>query len=537
MKHSLMMMAGVATFGAMNATQTMAETKDSRPNIVVILADDLGSGDVSFYRDNFMKQKAVVRTPNIDALAEGGMWFTDGHSSTSLCAPTRYAIMSGKNNYRSFAPWGVWNSYFEGAIKPGQMTIGAVASKAGYESAFIGKWHLGLNFAKRDGKGYYRGNDKDPKDLNSIANFYEIAYGGPKDLGFTYSYALPTGVQGPLYMAYENEKWAPFKEDSKLIAYNETTAVDGDTILEKDRQDLIDDGLKLTGKLTISDKGPGMGDSNWRTSEIPEIISTKAVNFINENAGKNPFFLYYCSPSVHRPHIPPVEFDGVKIAHTTPSRHLDILKVLDLEVKRIVDALKANNVYEDTLIFFIADNGGLTWQVPGTMKSGHRPSGNYRGAKSAPHEGGHRIPFIAHWPKEIKPGSFSDELVITHDLMATMAKIVGTELTEEESLDTNNILPVLLGEDDYNPRKFLISQSGATFEVMFREDGWKLIVQCNHELTKWEPIALFNLNDNTAENEKENLIHHPEYQEKVKHLFNRYKEVRADGRRTAPINK
>ncbi len=524
MKPFIAMMMGCAL---VLAGESAAAT---RPNIVVILADDIGSGDISYYRNHFMDQKPVMETPNIDALAKNGMWFTDAHSSTSLCAPTRYAIMSGNNNYRSPAPWGVWNSYFEGAIKPGDSTIGTVARDAGYATGFIGKWHLGLNFKRLDGKGYYRGNDKDEKPVP--ADMTQIAYGGPKDMGFEYSYALPTGVQGPLYMAYENEKWAPFEKDSELICVNNETCRDPETVTEEDLK-----ALDIKGPLTISDKGPGMGDSNWDTSRIPDLISGRAVKFINEHANRKPFFLYYCSPEAHRPHMPPAEMDGVKICGTEPSRHMECIKVLDLEVKRITDALKANGVLENTLFIFTSDNGGLTWQVPGTMESGHQPSGNYRGAKSAPHEGGHRVPFIAHWPGKIKAGSFSDELVIAHDIMATMAAVMGVKLTDKDSLDSMNILPVLLGEKKIYKRDYLIWQAGATTEVMYRDGAWKLIIQSNHQLTKWEPIALFNIAENPAENEDQNLIKNPEYRDKVQAMFKRYMQIREGGERTAPLTK
>ncbi|MGJ8640983.1 MAG: sulfatase family protein [Opitutaceae bacterium] len=501
----------------------------AKPNIIVILADDVGSGDISFYRKQFMSGKPVIETKAIDSLAEGGMWFTDAHSSTALCAPTRYAIMSGKNNYRSFAPWGVWNSFYEGAIKKGDTTLGTVARDGGYSTGFIGKWHLGLNFEKLKGNGYYRGNDRSEQVAN--ADMTEIAYGGPKDMGFDYGYALPTGIQGPLYLAYENEKWAPLDPDSKIIAYNTKNAKDPATVTQKDK-----DELEVVGNLTISDKGPGMGDSHWDTSQIGEILARKASDFIDANSGDDPFFLYYCSPHAHRPHIPPVEMFGEKVYGTLPSRHLEIVKVLDLEVQHIIEALKRNGEYENTLILFSADNGGLTWKVPGTMESGHRPSGLYRGAKSAPHEGGHRVPFIAHWPAKIKAGQFSDELVITHDFMATVAKIAGTQLTDEESLDSTNILPILLGDKNYNSRDSLVMQAGASFEVMYRVGDWKLIIQSNHKLDKWEPIALFNLKSNTSENESKNLLNHPEYKSRAQKMYRDYMRIRESGVRTAPIN-
>jgi arylsulfatase A-like enzyme len=170
------------------------------------------------------------------------------------------------------------------------------------------------------------------------------------------------------------------------------------------------------------------------------------------------------------------------------------------------------------------------------MESGHTPSGKYRGSKSAPHEGGHRIPFFVSWPNKIKAGSVSDEVVITHDIMATMAKVVGAELTDEDTLDSMNFLPILMGEKDYNSRDSLIWQAGASFQVMYREDNWKLIIQSSHKLDKWEPVALFDLKSNLVENEKQNKIHNPEYQGKVKSMFNTYMETRKSGVRTAPVN-
>ena len=170
------------------------------------------------------------------------------------------------------------------------------------------------------------------------------------------------------------------------------------------------------------------------------------------------------------------------------------------------------------------------------MESGHRPSGTYRGAKSAPHEGGHRVPFIAHWPDRIKAGRMTDELIITHDLMATIAAIMGTKLSDEDTLDSNNILPILTGDKRYISRDRLVWQAGATHEVMYREGDWKLIIQSNHNLDKWEPIALFNLESNLGEDEKLNLLKHPEYEGRAKAMFNRYMRTRNSGERTAPVN-
>ena len=212
----------------------------SPPNIVVIMADDLGLGDISFHVRSIQNKVPVVETPAIDELASHSLWFTDGHSATALCAPTRYAVMSGNNNYRSYAPWGVWSTFGESAFKPNHATLGTVVRDAGYHTGFIGKWHLGGDFYIPGSDAFYRG----PKngDLTGKVDMTRFVSGGPRDCGFDYDFTTPCGIQGPIYLLYENQEWSPIADDSQIIFLNEDTAVH-----PKD----------------ISDKGPGLGDSQW----------------------------------------------------------------------------------------------------------------------------------------------------------------------------------------------------------------------------------------------------------------------------------
>ncbi len=213
-----------------------ATAADAKPNIVFILADDLGLGDVSFYNRKILNKEPYVETPNIDALAEQGLWFTDGHSATALCAPTRYAVMSGNNNYRSYAPPGVWSTFAPSAFKKGEVTLGTVVRDAGYQTGFIGKWHMGGDFYIPGTQKIYRG----AKSGNLIGKVDVSRWidGGPKYCGFDYDFTTPCGIQGPMYLAYENQSWYPLGKDSKLIFFNEETA--------KHPKD-------------VSDKGPGPG--------------------------------------------------------------------------------------------------------------------------------------------------------------------------------------------------------------------------------------------------------------------------------------
>ena len=243
----------------------IAATSDAaeRPNIVVIMADDLGLGDVSFHVRTIQKQKPLVETPTLDALASQSLWFTDGHSATALCAPTRYAVMSGNNNYRSYAPWGVWSTFGESAFKKGHATLGSVVRDAGYRTGFVGKWHLGGDFRIPGSDEFYRGRKNG--DLTGKVDMARMISGGPKDCGFDYDFTTPCGIQGPIYLLYENQTWSPLAEDSQIVFLNKQNAIDPNN---------------------VSDKGPGLGDSNWNAREIGKRLSAKAVDFIKDAAGK-----------------------------------------------------------------------------------------------------------------------------------------------------------------------------------------------------------------------------------------------------------
>lgn len=311
--------------------------RTKRPNIVFVMADDLGLGDVSFHARHIQKKKPLFETPTLDDLASQGIWFTDGHSATSLCAPTRYAVMSGNNNYRSYQPVGVWSMFGKSAFAQGHATLGTVVREAGYRTGFIGKWHLGGDFRVRHGKAIYRGSEKG--DLSDKVDLTQMIGGGPKSCGFDYDYTTPCGIQGPNYLLYENGEWAPIDEESEIVHLNQQT---------------------IKNPMDLGSKGDGMGDSHWDAKRLGKLLSAKAVSFINANSNRDePFFLYYCSPMVHRPHVPPHEFDGKKIRGETPTPHLDMVLDLDMQVKRIVDALKSNGEYQNTLFVLSSDNGGL----------------------------------------------------------------------------------------------------------------------------------------------------------------------------------
>jgi len=471
---------------------------ENRPNVVVILADDLGLGDISFYVQTIQNKTPVVETPALDSLASNSLWFTDGHSATSLCAPTRYAVMSGNNNYRSYAPWGVWSTFEKTAFKPGHATLGTVARDAGYKTGFIGKWHLGGDFLIPGQTEFYRG----PKngDLTGKVDLTRWISGGPNDCGFDYDFTSPCGIQGPLYLLYENQTWSPLAADSQMIYLNEDTAIH-----PKD----------------VTDKGPGLGDSQWDSREMGQRLSAKAVDFITDASHDGrPFFLYYCSPMVHLPHCPPKFFDGKKIMGQTPTNHLDMLLDLDMQIKRIVDALHATDEYDNTLLIITSDNGGLADQPAG--KKGHQSNGGWKGNKNSPLEGGHRVPFFAVWPGQITPG-ITEELVSNQDIIATLAALVGTKLTNNQALDSNNLLPLFTGKGLFKKRNIFLQQAGSQCEVMIRETPYKLIMQSDQKRTHFTPLKLFNLQNDPHEDA--DLLGMPDYQLIMQSLLSKYKNT------------
>ncbi len=478
-------------------------TAGEKPNVIVVLADDIGVGDISFYRSMHSDQ-IILETPNIDALAKQGMAFTQAHAPAALCAPSRYAIMSGNSCYRSSFPWGVWGPYEKSPIKPDQLTLGKLMKQAGYQTAFLGKWHLGGDYLRKDDPTViYRGPRNKPELDVDITRIIE----GPMEKGFDYSLTFPAGIQNVPYAVYENQEWMPLKEDSE-IGY-----------ISQENMSKI--GVKL-------DKSEGLGDLNWDPHDMGPLLVNKAVDYINKHANQeDPFFIYYCSQAVHLPHTPPEELNGIKIAGTTPSRHMDMIKELDVQMGMLVETLKAQGIYENTLIIFTSDNGGLLRKE--TLNSGHKPSDIYRGGKNTAFEGGHRVPFFASWPGTIEPDQLSGEPVLGLDIMGTLAELTGQQIPDNQAMDTYSLMPMLLNKDQAMGHAHLMLQAGTGKEVILIRDGWKLIMQVDKKDKSDRiriPIALYDLNDNPQEEESKNLIASKEHQELVMEMFAMYNTLR-----------
>lgn len=485
-------------------TSVQIAIAQDNPNVIVVLADDIGVGDISYYR-KLNSDNIIVETPTIDKLAKKGVLFKNAYSPAALCAPSRYSIMTGNHSYRSYAPRGVWGSYQQSPIEKNQLTLGTLMQQAGYKTSFFGKWGFGMDFARKDNPNQtYRGPRNKPELDVDITKVIDR---GPQQNGFDYSYMYPAGIQDAPYAVYENGLMTPLNKDSKIVQ-----------ITQKNMDKI---GFKL-------DKMEGLGDSYWNPFNASNLLINKAVNFIDKNSkSKKPFFMYYCTQAVHKPHTPSKEINGTKIAGTTPSKHLDMVKELDIQIEMLIKALKKKGVYHNTLIIFTSDNGGLL--IPETIKSGHKSNDIFRGGKNQAYEGGNRVPFIIHWPDKIKKPLIANQPILGLDILGTLAGLTNQHVENNQAMDSSNLLPILIEGKDIQPHPYLMTQSGTGKEVMITENGWKLIIKIKNEdtfITNQKLIALFNLNDNPSEIEKQNLINNPVYKEKVTYLLNRYNQTR-----------
>ncbi|QBG46772.1 sulfatase [Verrucomicrobia bacterium S94] len=486
--------------GIGTAVLLCAVLANGKPNVVLVMADDIGLGDISFYQRSKGRKVPTVETPNIDRLIAEGMHFTDAHSPASLCAPTRFSMLTGNYSYRNHKPFGVWKPEEKSGIdKGGFTTIARLAKAGGYQTAFFGKWGLGSSWLRY------------PIDWKKLS-------GGALHFGFDYALELPEGIQNIPFAFYENQVWMKLADDSVI------TEIDADQTHYSTSKKHLDRG--------------GIADSNWDPTLAGPMLAEKAVAYISTHAAA-PFFIYYCSQAVHIPHAPPEELDGVGIRGTTPGKHGDMIKELDVQVGMLVRALKEAGVYNNTLFVFTSDNGGLSWDKD-MKKAGHNTSNGLSGSKGSIMEGGHRVPFIAVWPGKIKAGSVCDEPIVSHDMVATVATLAGRPVDRNLIKDSLNLIPVFQGRKPAERHTVLMHQQSGGPCWAIREGDWKLILKAAENVPDFkfkpekllepgvmQPFGLYNLKHDLAE--KNNLIRNPEYKSKIQSMAQRCFELRKTG--------
>ena len=467
------------------------------PNIVYILADDLGYGDVSAYNES-----GRIATPHIDQLARQGLRFTDAHTSSAVCTPTRYGILTGRYNWRSTLKQSVLSGYSRALIAPERLTVAELLQLNGYHTAFVGKWHLGWDWAFAGDS-----DNRDQLSSNPSVDFAQPIKNGPTERGFTYSYGFSGSLDMPPYVYVEDRQPTTVPTDS-------TVSVD-------------DKGFWRRG-LTASD---------FVHANVLPHLTGKAVRYIEQRAeAAQPFFLYFALPAPHTPILPTTEFMG----KSNTNFYGDFVLQVDDVVGQVMATLEKQGIADNTLLIFTSDNGcSPRANFEELAEVGHDPSGGFRGHKADIYEGGHRVPFVVRWPDQVKRGRVTDEVICTTDLMATVAEIVGTSLPPGAGEDSYSLLPVLTGAAYSKPlREATVHHSiGGRFAI--RQGNWKLILwpgsggwsypHTPEDLQGLPPMQLYNLADDPAE-EKNLVSAYPPRVAKLRALLTRYVE---EGRSTS----
>lgn len=418
--------------------------KAQSPNIVYILADDLGYGDLSIYNPS-----GGIKTPNLDKLAAQGMRFTDAHSPSGVCTPTRYGILTGRYPWRSRLPVGVLRGYSRTLIEPDRPTVASLLKKHGYETAVVGKWHLGLDWVPQT--AHRDSLQKATYGIRSEMLPEQIDFGqklsqGPGTVGFDYSYVLPASLDMPPYCYLEN--------------HHLTDALSSHTKGNKPDPDSYAGAFWREGKMSPSFDFFGV---------LPRFIE-KATDFIKRQSKQKPFFLYLPLAAPHTPWMPTPDYTSKSPA----GEYGDFVQQVDAAVGEVLSILEKQGLAENTIVIFTSDNGPY-WHKEYVQKFQHLAAGPFRGMKGDAFEGGHRIPFIVRWPGKVKAGSISAATTCQTHLLATCAELVKNKDPRFQVEDSYSILPVLLGKKTQVPGQPAVVHSSSIGFFAIRQGDWKLI--------------------------------------------------------------
>jgi arylsulfatase A-like enzyme len=458
-----------------------ADESASKPNIIFVLADDLGYGDVHCLNP----ERGKIATPNMDRLASQGLTFTEAHSTSAVCTPSRYAILTGRYNWRSHLQSGVLNGFSPPLIADGRFTVPELFKQQGYRTACIGKWHLGMTFA---GKGEQR-------------DLAQPIHDGPNACGFDYFFGISASLDMPPFAFIENDHFTQLPS--------------------------------VTKKWVRS----GIAAPDFEAVDVLPTLTRKAGEFIAASAATNqPFFLYLPLNSPHTPLVPSKEWQG----KSSLGSYGDFVMETDWAVGEVLATLDKAGIAGNTLVMLASDNGCAPYiGVTNLEKQGHFPSADRRGYKADIWDGGHRIPLIARWPGKTTAGSTSDQIVSLVDLMATCADVLGAKLPTNAAEDSVSFLPALLGTATNSLREavvfhsingsFAIRQARWKLELCPDSGGWSAPRPGSKAAEGLPPVQLYDLSKDVGERTNE-YKEHPEIVAQLTRLLEKYV---ADGRSTA----
>jgi arylsulfatase A len=479
-----------------------------KPHIVYILADDMGSGDVSC-----INPESKIPTIELDKLASEGSLFNDAHSGSSVCTPTRYSIMTGRYSWRTTLKERVLNSYSPCHIPKERDTVASLLKRNGYNTAMIGKWHLGLDWTPKAGK--------DKVSVEEDVDFTQPITHGPLDLGFDSWYGPAASWDMKPYAFIEGRKM----ETQDLVQTGKSDLyprpqeyLDAQTKGAKNKE--LNSIMKKYPKVVWR---PGLMARGMKATDAMPLIINRAVKHINEYNSDKPLFIYMPLTAPHTPVTPSERWRGKSNAGS----YGDFVLELDWCVGEVVKALKEKNMFDDTLLIFTADNGASLKAIPAYIieKYQHNPHHLYDGAKGRVQEGGHRVPFIASWPKGMqKKGGVSNAVISLNDLYATCAELVNETIADNAAEDSVSMLNFLQDSSKTTTDRLLVHHA-ASGELSIRLGDWKL--SDLHKGSK--KMSLYNLKEDLGE--KNNLF--KTKPEKARELQKRLAQIILDGRSTS----
>ena len=457
----------------------------NKPNIVYILADDWGYGDVSC-----LNPDSKIPTPHTDRLAAQGMVFADAHSNSAVCTPTRYGILTGRYCWRSRLKEGVLYGYSEPLIEAGRMTVASMLRDQGYTTACIGKWHLGLGWALKEGAA---------EANQETVDFSQPLTGGPHTVGFDHSYIIPASLDMAPYC---------YVKDGHVVE------APGEEIGDSPRPAFWRSGACA----------PGFSHETCLLE-----LTIRAEGFIHQQAQSDkPFFLYVPLPSPHTPHFSRTRFAG----RSRAGEYGDYAVEHDWSIGRILQALERHGLAENTLVIVTSDNG--CHDGPIGLKEKYDHLGNYifRGQKSDAWDGGHRIPFFARWPGVIPAGLRCEQTICLTDLLATVAGMLSVEVPADAGEDSYNVWPYFKGEQGRAIREATVHHS-IHGHFAIRKDQWKLVA-CKGS-GGWSlkeadvpgtapPMQVYDMANDPSE-QRNVYAEHPDVAAELLAILNRYRQA------------
>lgn len=420
-----------------------------KPNVVLIFADDLGIGDLSCFNP-----ESKIRTDNLDKLASQGLRCTDAHAASALCTPSRYALLTGRYNWRSRLKAGVVMGYTRHLIEDGRSTLGTLFRSAGYQTAVIGKWHVGFDWTleEEDDSAYQPGAPLGkPSAAGPKVDYSQAIKNGPDTFGFDYSYITPGSLDIAPYAFIEN---GLVTQPPMGFSGNPDFYSVGKRGVVTDPED-----------PRVYTWPGGVISADYVHEHVVPDSAERVLNYIDTHADdEKPFFLYYPMHAPHLPCLPTPEFKG----KSAIGPYGDMVLMIDDIVGRIMAKLEEKGLADNTIVLFTSDNGSEN-SYP---QFGHEPSYIYRGHKSEIWDGGHRIPYIVRWPGQIPAGSAADQTVCLCDMYATFADILGETVAENAAEDSYSLRALWQGTGD-TQREYTVHSSGAGF-LAIRKGKWKL---------------------------------------------------------------